>query len=458
MDREKLLRIAKENDLTELRYVLESGKEILVNQYAEEALFYASGSQFELVRLLLDAGVDESRLKWTPSFFKIAFGSTSDLKKSIEEHHDLEHKDFWQRTPLLLAIQVGNIEKVSLLLSLGANRNVTGHCGRTPLLYAVEENNLQMLKWLVEQGFDIEATNEFLNTPLTEASSWGHTDIVKYLVDIGADIYKENHIPERAIQVASNVEIVQILVACGDDINDICKETHALLLGLEVHGKPQVTKEEYYQGKSPVYGISNPQKNNQKFWIEMIKSGAWAWTPRDMFGDEDESETVWSYDRFGRSTNILPDGRIIEIAGEHEDFYDPDFCIYNDVFVFSGKDNIDIYTYPEEVFPDTDFHTATLVGEYIYIIGNLGYPEERRPGFTPVYRLNINSMVIDTVKTSGKMPGWIHDHKAYFDDKLNVITVKGGQQLIGKKKRRSFVANTNSYQLCLKNSRWRVVK
>jgi len=27
--------------------------------------------------------------------------------------------------------------------------------------------------------------------------------------------------------------------------------------------------------------------------------------------------------------NQLPDGRLVSVGGEHEDYYDPDFCIYN---------------------------------------------------------------------------------------------------------------------------------
>jgi hypothetical protein len=41
----------------------------------------------------------------------------------------------------------------------------------------------------------------------------------------------------------------------------------------------------------------------------------------------------WSWQRFGRTSTKLPDGRVIHIAGEHEDSYDSDFCIYNDVVV-----------------------------------------------------------------------------------------------------------------------------
>ena len=42
---------------------------------------------------------------------------------------------------------------------------------------------------------------------------------------------------------------------------------------------------------------------------------------------------VWCFSRFGTSLTELPDGRFVQIGGEHEDFYDPDFCIYNDVTV-----------------------------------------------------------------------------------------------------------------------------
>ena len=70
---------------------------------------------------------------------------------------------------------------------------------------------------------------------------------------------------------------------------------------------------------------------------------------------------VWCAQRFGQTVTLLPDGRAVQIAGEHEDHYDPDFTIYNDVFVHEPDGTIRIFGYPEAVFPPTDFHTATLV-------------------------------------------------------------------------------------------------
>ena len=63
----------------------------------------------------------------------------------------------------------------------------------------------------------------------------------------------------------------------------------------------------------------------------------------------------WCADRFGQSLTLLPDGRAVQVGGEHEDHYDPDFCIYNDVFVHGPDGDLAIYGYPADVFPPSDF-------------------------------------------------------------------------------------------------------
>ena len=80
----------------------------------------------------------------------------------------------------------------------------------------------------------------------------------------------------------------------------------------------------------------------------------------------------------------------MQVAGEHEDGYDPDFCIYNDVIVHHPDGRLEIIGYPESLFPPTDFHTATLVGDRIIVIGSLGYQGSRVYGTTPVFALSID--------------------------------------------------------------------
>ena len=120
----------------------------------------------------------------------------------------------------------------------------------------------------------------------------------------------------------------------------------------------------------------------------------------------------WSWQRFGRTSTALPDGRVIHIAGEHEDCYDPDFCIYNDVVVEYAGGRREFYLYPKDVFPPTDFHSATLVGREIILIGSLGYHDLRRIGETQVLKLDTRTLRIEPVATTGAAPGWISDHIA----------------------------------------------
>lgn len=59
--------------------------------------------------------------------------------------------------------------------------------------------------------------------------------------------------------------------------------------------------------------------------------------------------------RFGRSSTLLADGRLVLIGGEHEDSYDSDFCIYNDVVVRHPDGRLEVFGYPKEVFPRQTF-------------------------------------------------------------------------------------------------------
>ncbi|KAJ4289991.1 hypothetical protein N0V88_006792 [Collariella sp. IMI 366227] len=229
----------------------------------------------------------------------------------------------------------------------------------------------------------------------------------------------------------------------------------------------------------------NPTKIDRPYYKFMIANGSKnAYQTRKMF--DMIATTSWiqrplfCFQRFGRTETRLPDGRIVYIAGEHEDFYDPDFYIYNDVVVVSGKsvksreameeeeyeisdsdesdyqyysdpevaelqkkfwekekeeqrvreekwkkekmeenlwwaaaaegarpEDIEIYSYPADVFPRTDYHTATYYkdeksgAEYIFIIGRTyGSPEL---DVTLTHRLDLEDfsipeLVEDTIK------------------------------------------------------------
>lgn len=252
-----------------------------------------------------------------------------------------------------------------------------------------------------------------------------------------------------------------------------------------------ITEDDYHAQKSPRFGVHNPERMDVDFWTFMVRRSWNAWSARmqfdracqeymeqlgrrtlpppdefDALSDAEQDELlaqqptydkggpVWSFSRFGMSHTRLPDGREIWIAGEHEDWYDPDFYIYNDVIVIHPDLSLDIYGYPRSVFRPTDHHSASLVGDHIYIIGCLGYHGTRQPGVTPVYRLDCRSFQIEPVETHGDNPGWIFQHKAEYHASENAIKVTGGKIFLRWEGKRQTKQNRKVHWLNLATGRW----
>ncbi|BAY86242.1 ankyrin [Calothrix parasitica NIES-267] len=443
-----------ENLLPILNLLIEKGVEVSsVSSYGESALKVAYGhGRFDVVKLLLDAGADEKQLHWTYLIETVAFGTVEEVKILLEAGADIYHLDCWNRNAFFLSLETGDLEKAKVLLSFTPSRDDSSFWWKSPLFYPIKYNYHEILKWLILEGFDIEETDEYLNTPLMEAAESGAIDCVRILLEAGADTSKVDDLNESAIKKAANLEVFKMLVSGSEDLSDISDEIRILLLGVaDEESIEEIKHTKDKTAKFPRFGIKNPEIIENEFWEAMIRSGDAAYTSRS---DNDSlNNPIWCYQRFGRTTTILPDERIIEIAGEHEDFYDPDFCIYNDVVVFDGKGNFQIYGYPSDVFPPTDFHSATLVDNYIYIIGNLGYKSQRIINETPVYRLDCDSFQIQKIKTIGDKPGWISRHKAKFQPPSQ-ICISGGQlwKIVDSKK--DLVDNTLDYILNLNNFEW----
>jgi hypothetical protein len=242
-----------------------------------------------------------------------------------------------------------------------------------------------------------------------------------------------------------------------------------------------ISRELFDQQRRPRFGTVNPERMHFAFWEWMIrggdpqprldeglfgrigmmirndvlKSGYGPWRARDLFNIplNREDGPIWTFDRMGATHTELPDGRVVAVGGEHEDDYDPDFRIYNDVVVFGPDDRIDIYGYPKEAFPPTDFHTASLVGDRIILIGCLGNPDDRRYGHTPVYSLDSSGFQIRKIETSGEPPGWIHQHEAGMDAEGRII-IRGGLVLQEHGDRERCRRNVEEYALDVRSWSW----
>ena len=436
-----------------LRLLIERGAALdTVTDYGESALSVSSRiGRFDAVELLLDAKADPSPLGWTALHRAVALGTLADVKKRLESGDDVKATDRWERTPLLLSLQVGDIEKATLLLSSGGSLNDRGRCAKTPLMYPAEGDQPAMVEWLLDRGVKPDEKDEFGGTALIGAAEGGSAECVRLLLAGGADPNLAGS-TETPIAAAANLKIARMLAAAGADFTQINGDVRDELTKRIRTDSIECTLEEYRAGRHRVFGNANPQPLNLRFWKAMVASGSSAYHARSHFKEGEDDQPGWSFERFGKSFTELPDGRVIEIGGEHEDSYDSDFCIYNDVIVHRGDGTFDIYAYPKEVFPPTDFHTATLVGDSIYIVGSLGYGGKRKHGVTQVYRLDTKSLSIKPVETHGESPGWISDHKAKLVG--NALEVTGGKVCRSVDGEETYEDNRDRYLLRLDSMTW----
>jgi hypothetical protein len=313
--------------------------------------------------------------------------------------------------------------------------------------------DVRLLRQQIEAGTDVNGADGQGNTALVAAALAGQAESIRVLLEAGADPTIQNNYQETAMHLAASVDVVRLLQAVGEYIGQCGSDTRRLLAGLSgdsLHATPA----QYEVGKWRRFGRTNPEQTNIPFWIAMVKAGCCAYAARAQFGDTTHSTTpVWCFDRFGASFTELPDGRFVQIGGEHEDYYDPDFCIYNDVVLHTRPGEFTIFSYPENLFPPTDFHSATYVKGGILIIGSLGYSGKRTFGSTPVFRLSSRDWSIQPVQTSGENPGWISRHSARLVGE-QTMTVTGGKVCGMQGANEAYEDNRETFKLDLTKMHW----
>lgn len=314
------------------------------------------------------------------------------------------------------------VETIVELLNQGADPNALDADGM-PVLFAAGGG--ARLRALIEGGGNVHATWDM-----------GPTDygpVARLMLKLTPKEHRpavDAHVILRLCDIELEPETIRLLVARGFD--PFAFERHsdpseiAIALGTDRISESPITLDDLNHHGTARAGTANPEPYLPAFWREQIRTMRSGYAAEvALAGKRDygaPSVPVWCFDRFGQTATRLPDGRVVLIAGEHEDHYDPDFCIYADVTVVDGNGGVDHYIYPAEVFPPTDFHTATLLDDHILVIGSLGYQDQRREGETQVLRLNLDDFSIHPVPTTGDNPGWIHRHTAERKDREIHVT------------------------------------
>jgi len=102
-------------------------------------------------------------------------------------------------------IENGDLETLKKLVSRGADVEAKNKYGETPLILASEFGHLEIVKCLIEKcNANVESKDNHGNTPLILASGYGYLEIVKCLIENGANyeellesLEEQGHVDER---------------------------------------------------------------------------------------------------------------------------------------------------------------------------------------------------------------------------------------------------------------------
>lgn len=377
---------------------------------------------------LIHNGADGEKDGFSKLHHAVRYGDLADVRPLIGSF-DILWQGFAKTSVLHEAVMSGNEDVLTDLLAAVASEDrldeeEVSHC----CSLAVSLGNTEMLLPFLEQGVNA-------NVGLDATLEKYETKLLKTLLSQGADVheisdlnpYHEDPLRVRHVNGQPAItEYVRALLEAGWSVDDLDEfERPQIRFVTEAYRIPKqdIRAPGFLDGSSECAGSENPEERTLPYHLEMLRTGESSFAARRRMTGLPNG--AWTAERFGQTTTRLPDGRWVQIGGEHEDFYDPDFAIFNDVVVHGRNVEPRVFFYPVEAFPPTDFHSASLIGQAIWIIGGLGYQGSRRSGITPVYKLSLEDFRITKIETSGQEPGWISRHTAVVEGAL--ITVSGGK-------------------------------
>ena len=137
------------------------------NRRGETALFMAaSTSTVDIVKLLIKYGAkveasDYVPFSATPLLCAIERGNVEVAKFFIENGFNLDDQDYLGRSPLILAASLERSELVESLIESGANVDLKDHLGQTALMKSIACGNIVIFKQLLEAGARIAGKDNF---------------------------------------------------------------------------------------------------------------------------------------------------------------------------------------------------------------------------------------------------------------------------------------------------------
>jgi ankyrin repeat protein len=152
------------------------------------------------------------------------FPAFDTIRLLCENGADLEYRDRWGRTLLMVMAKAGKFEILKFLLTYNADVNALNTLEKNPLKpvtalgFAVDGGYLPAVEYLLEKGADVNKAVEKGATPLWFSVSHNNMEITQLLLDRGAQVNAKWQNPMRCCLLNRNIELARLLLRHGADM------------------------------------------------------------------------------------------------------------------------------------------------------------------------------------------------------------------------------------------------
>ncbi len=153
----RLVRACMYGDYKGVKQLIEGGLDIEGNQGLIGLLYASKHNNVDVVKLLIESGVDVNRKSSNKGTLLMLLSATERfdiMRLFIKAGADVNFReeDGYGTTPLMLAASNGILENVKLLLEAGADVNVKNNDGETALMIATRNGYKNVIEYLKANG------------------------------------------------------------------------------------------------------------------------------------------------------------------------------------------------------------------------------------------------------------------------------------------------------------------
>jgi ankyrin repeat protein len=193
----------------------------------------------EAIQLLLNAGVLDCQLEYTPGLLLYAakMGYASVVERLLEEGVDPDvETDEAGNTALMFATKAGREGLLGLLLSKSNAPDRRNNSGQTPLLSAAWGGSVESMQILLDRKNSLDSPGRHGLTALMHATRNPHAEVFGLVLDRSSDVDRLDHNHQTALHHAAqngHVQAVDLLLNVTSAVNWADKKGNTpLLLGV----------------------------------------------------------------------------------------------------------------------------------------------------------------------------------------------------------------------------------